>query len=195
MESNKLISEIKGNISNCEEIKNPDKIITLKTPHDQKSIKIDRKSLRHLKLIHETLMDFEDYEEIDVPSDPHLNFENLSYIVEYATHYRNTEPPVVGKPLIDYSISFTYGKWEEEFVSKFLKTENDDTANIFSLMKGADCIQCYSLVELIASHIACIIKDLSGKQWLDFFGLKEDMTQEEVQQMEEEYRNKRLSNN
>jgi hypothetical protein len=192
MESNNLLSEENKNISFIEEIKNPDKIITLKTPFDQKSINIDRKSLRHLKLMHETLLDFDDYEEIDVPNDPNLNIQNLTYIVEYAIHYRDSEPPVVSKPLLDYSIAFTYGKWEEIFVSKFFKDEKDDPTIIFSIMKGADCIQCYSLVELIASHIACVIKDLSGQQWLDYFGLKEDMTEEEVINMEEEYRNKRL---
>ncbi len=183
MESNTL--------SSFGEIENQDQIITLKSVVDGTLVKIDKISLRHCKLIHDILQDFGDSEEFDAPNDPNMTGENLKHIAEFAMHYRDSDPVAVPKPLKQYNISKTYGEWEQNFISKFLKTETDDPSAIFSLIAAADCIQCDALVELGASHLACVIKDLSGKQWLDYFGLQEDMTDDDVKKMHEDYTKKK----
>ncbi len=157
---------------------NHDNIITLVSKEGAK-IEIFTHSCRLSGLFKTFVEDFKEEKEIPIPD---IEEEYLKSIADFLNHYIDNDPIEVVKPLPKYDISETYGKWEDEFISKF-----SDRTRINRLMEIANFIDCRSLLELSASKVACIIKDFSGQEILEYFGLQEDMTDEDEKRMQDEF--------
>lgn len=157
-------------------------ILTLISQLDGTEVKIDKRSAR-LSTLLKNLQD--DYQEnvIRVAEVPGIY---LSYIAEYLNHYKETDPPKVKKPLARYDIELMYGRWEDEFITKFIK----DKTVLWELMNHANFMECDSLMDLASAKISVMIKDFSPKEILDYFGMKEDLTPEEARQMHNDFINK-----
>lgn len=142
-------------------------------------VDIDIRGARLAGLIKNLLEEYQNEQELQIPE---VSGDDLKHIAEFLEHYKESDPVEVPKPLPKYDIAETYGEWDAKFISKFI-----DKANLWKLMEAANYLDCKPLLELAASHVACTIKDLSGKEMLDYFGLEEDMTEEEVKKMEEDF--------
>lgn len=158
-------------------------VVTLVALKDGTKVDIDPKSARHSGLIKNLLEEYKDEKEIQIPE---VNGGVLKSICKFLEHYNETDPVDVPKPLPKYDIKETYGEWDDEFIAQF-----KEKADIWELMEAANYIDCKPLLELAASKVAIQIKDYSGKEILDYFGLEEDMTDEDVKKMEEEFEKKR----
>ena len=146
------------------------------------SVEIDIRSIRLSKLLSNLLEEFKNEEELNISE---IDGETLKIIAEYLNHYAEKEPKEVSKPLVRYEIDFLYGTWEKKFIYKF-----KEKYQIWRILEAANYLGISSLLDLGSSYVACLIRDYSSKEILDYFELEEDMTEQEVEQMEEEYRKK-----
>ena len=62
---------------------------------------------------------------------------------------------------------------------------------LFKLMEAANYLDCRSLLELACSKVAVMIKDYSGKEMCDYFGLEEDLTEEQAKKFIEDFEKQR----
>jgi len=153
--------------------------VTLISLKDNTRVDIDIRGARHAGLLKNLIEEYQDENELSIPE---IEGDYLKYIAEFLNYYKETDPIEVPKPLEEYSIANTYGKWDEEFVSQFKEKKT-----IWALLEAAYYIDCKPLLELVASYIAIKLKDCSGEEMLNYFELKEDMTDEDVIKMEEEF--------
>ena len=158
--------------------------VTIISKVDETKVIISKKSARLSGLIKNLVEEYNDQTELEIPE---IAGRELNLIAKFLEHYEENDPCIVSKPLAKYSIAETYGKWDEEFIHS-IKEKNE----LFELLKIARFIDCQSLLELGASKAAI---DISGytthQQFLDYFELKEDLTDDEVKQIEEEFEKKR----
>jgi S-phase kinase-associated protein 1 len=157
--------------------------ISLVALKDGTKIDIDKHCVRHSTLLKNLVEEYKDDNEVSIPE---LDGSTLKYICEYLSHYKEEDPKDVKKPLEKYDIKEMYGEWEDTFIKKF---EGDKSA-LWKLLEGANYIDCKSLLELGCSKVAVQIKDFNGKEMCDYFGLEEDLTEEEAQKFIEEYEKK-----
>jgi S-phase kinase-associated protein 1 len=158
-----------------------EEMITLVSVKDGAKVKIFNKAARLSGFLKGLLEEYQDENEIQIPE---IKGNNLQYISEFLNHYKDDDPTDVSKPIAKYDISETYGKWDDEFISQFI---NKDKFELWELMEAASFLDCKPLLELAASKIACMVKDYSGKELMEYFGLEEDMTDDDVKKMEEKF--------
>jgi hypothetical protein len=103
----------------------------------------------------------------------------LKSICEYLSNYKDTDPAIVKKPMQKYDIKEMFGDWEDNFMKAF----EQDREKMFRLLEGANYVNCERLLDLATGKVAVWIKDFSGKEICDYFGLPEDLTDEERQAM------------
>ena len=153
--------------------------VTLIAIKDNTKVEVSTKSARHAGLLKNLLEEYKDEKELSIPE---VDGENLKYIAAFLNNYKDTDPVEVSKPLDKYDIAETYGKWDDEFISQFTEKKP-----LWDLMEAANYLDCKPLLELAASRVACMIKDLTGHEMLAYFELEEDMTDEDVVQMEADF--------
>jgi hypothetical protein len=113
---------------------------------------------------------------------PEVDGTTLNYICEYLTHYKDINPQEVHKPLEHYDIGALYGEWDYNFMQQF-----ENKGEIWKLLEAAEFMGCESLMSLATSVVAIQIKDYSGHELCEYFGLEEDLTEQEAKQYVEEY--------
>jgi hypothetical protein len=146
---------------------------------DGTSVIIDKRSTRLSTLLKHLE---EDYQENEIQI-PNISGQYLIYIAEYLNHYNLKDPPKVEKPLKIYDISQMYGKWEDQFISEFCNNKKE----LWELINHANFLGCESLLDLACSKIAVYIKDFSPKKTLEYFGIIEDLTEDEAKKMHIEF--------
>jgi hypothetical protein len=154
--------------------------ISLVATKDGTKVDIEKVCLRHSELLNNLVQEYKDDNEISIPE---LEGSTLKQVCEYLAHYKETDPAHVPKPLEKYDIKEMYGEWEDNYMKPF----ETDRAMMFKLLEGANYIGCQKLLDLATSKVAIMIKDLSGKEICDYFGLPEDLTEEEKQKMIEDW--------
>jgi hypothetical protein len=155
--------------------------LNLISTKDNTKIQIFKQSARLSGLLKNILEEYNGEEEISIPE---IDGEYLIPIAEYLNHYKNSDPKTVPKPLEKYDVAALYGKWEDEYITKLL---DKGKKYIWGLMEAANFFDCKDLLELSASKVACTIKNLSGHEMLEYFELEEDMTEDDVRKMEDDY--------
>jgi S-phase kinase-associated protein 1 len=158
--------------------------VCLVSVKDGTKVDIDPRGARLSGFLKGLLEEYKDEKEIQIPE---IKGEFLKHIGTFLNHYKEEEPKDVPKPLPKYDIAETYGKWDDEYIKQF----ESDKYQLWELMEAANYLDCKPLLELCASKVAVTIKDYSGKEILDYFGLEEDMTDEDVKKMEEEFEKER----
>jgi S-phase kinase-associated protein 1 len=157
--------------------------ITLVSMKDQTKVDVDKTCVRHSTLLKNLVEEYKDDNEVSIPE---VDGATLKYICEYLSHYKDTDPVDVKKPLEKYDIKETYGEWEDTYIKQF----EGDKASMWKLMEAANYIDCKNLLELACSKVAVMIKDYSGKEMVEYFGLEEDLTEEEAEKYREELEKK-----
>lgn len=158
--------------------------ITLIASKDGTKVEVDPKGIRLSTFLKNLVEEYSTDTEFQIPE---ITGSMLTHIGIFLNHYVDEDPIVVPKPLPVYDIAETYGKWEDEFINTF----TSDKRHLWELMEAANYLDCRPLLELSASKSACMIKDMNGQEMLNYFELKEDMTDEDIKKMEEEYEKER----
>jgi S-phase kinase-associated protein 1 len=154
--------------------------VTIVAIKDGTKIDIDRKCVRLSGLLKNLSEEYKDDNEMPIPE---IDGDVLKKIAGYLEHYKDEDPKDVPKPLVKYDIKETYGEWDENYISEFA----NDKAFMFRLMEAANYLDCRSLLELACSKVAVLIKDYSGKDMCEYFGLEEDLTEDQAKKFIEDF--------
>jgi S-phase kinase-associated protein 1 len=146
---------------------------------DNKKVQIDSKSAERSVLLRGLIQDYS--EDSDIPMTD-INGEILSKIVEWLIHWRDDEPKTIPKPLPSADFKDATEEWNVEWITKFSLEDN------YELIVAANYMDIKSLLDLACARIAIEFKGKTIEEIREVFNIPVDMTDEEQQQIEEEYR-------
>ena len=152
-----------------------EKKITL-VSSDGEKIEISSKAIQRSILVKGILEDYPDDAEVPLNN---VKSNILKKIKEYLEHYENSEPKEIDRPLPSQNFKECVEDWEYNFI-------NIDLELIFELILGANYMDIKNLLELASAKIASIIKGKNTEEIRKIFGITNDFTPEEEQQILEE---------
>ena len=102
----------------------------------------------------------------------------LSKVIEYLKHYVNEEPKEIPKPLPSADLKQLLSEWDYNYISPFSLYETVDLVN------AANYLDINGLVNLASARVASEMINCSVEEARKKFGIKEDMTEEELNEMD-----------
>jgi S-phase kinase-associated protein 1 len=142
---------------------------------DGQKIPIDRKSAERAAVIKDMMQDFDNSTEIPISD---VRGEILKKVVDYLTHYSNSEPRELPKPLPSADLREVTDDWDVKFIDI-----NNDT--VFDLINAANFMSIKSLLDLSCAKIAVQMKNKTAQEIRDMFGIENDLSEEELKEYEE----------
>ncbi len=103
---------------------------------------------------------------------------NLSKIIEYLRHYENSKPKEIPKPLTNSDLKQILPSWDFNFINSLSLEECIDLAN------AATYLHINGLIELSTVKLASEMMNGTVEQVREKFGIKSDMTEEEMKHFE-----------
>ena len=103
---------------------------------------------------------------------------NLSKIIEYLKHYENTKPKEIPRPLTSGDLKSILPKWDFNFINSLSLEECIDLAN------AAAYLHINGLICLSTAKLASEMMNGTVEQVREKFGIKSDMTEEEMKHFE-----------
>ena len=103
---------------------------------------------------------------------------NLSKIIEYLRHYENSKPKEIPKPLTNSDLKQILPNWDFNFINSLSLEECIDLAN------AATYLHINGLIELSTVKLASEMMNGTVEQVREKFGIKSDMTEEEMKHFE-----------
>ena len=129
---------------------------------DNVKVTIDSKSAERSVLLKGLLQDYSD--ENDIPM-PDIKGEILKKCVEYMTHYKDTEPKDIPRPLPSPNLLDVTDEWDVNFISGI------DLDSVFEIINAANYLDLKSLLDLSCSRIASIMKGKTAEEIRNIFNL------------------------
>ena len=102
----------------------------------------------------------------------------LSKVIEYLKHYVNEEPKEIPKPLPSADLKQLLSEWDYNYISPFSLYETVDLVN------AANYLDINGLVNLASARLASEMINCSVEEARKKFGIKGDMTEEELNEMD-----------
>ena len=152
-----------------------DKKITL-VSSDGKKVEISNKAVQRSVLVKGIIEDYPDDAEVPLNN---VKSDILNKIKEYLEHYENTEPKEIERPLPSQNFKECVDEWNYYYIDV-------DLDLIFELILGANYMDIKPLLELASAKVASIIKGKTTEEIRKTFGITNDFTPEEEQQIIEE---------
>ena len=151
-----------------------DKEIKLKS-NDEQVFTIKESAVNRSNLVKGILADYEDNTEVPLPD---VNGKTLKRVVDYLTHYENSEPKPIPKPLKNSHIDEILDEWDFNFVDNIPLDESID------LLNAANYMDIAPLLQLACCRIASEMIDRPVDEVRELFGITCDMTKEEMEEMD-----------
>ena len=152
-----------------------DKKITL-ISSDGEKVEISSKAVQKSVLVKGILEDYPDDAEVPLNN---VKSNILKKIKEYLEHYENEEPKEIDRPLPSNNFKECVSEWDFNYIEI-------DLDQIFELILGANYMDIKPLLELASAKVASIIKGKTTEEIRKTFGITNDFTPEEEQQIIEE---------
>jgi S-phase kinase-associated protein 1 len=143
---------------------------------DNVKVTIDSKSAERSVLLKGLLQDYSD--ENDIPM-PDIKGDILKKCVEYMTHYKDTEPKDIPRPLPSPNLLDVTDEWDVNFISGI------DLDSVFEIINASNYLDLKSLLDLSCSRIASIMKGKTAEEIRNIFNLDNDLTEDEIKEFEE----------
>ena len=102
----------------------------------------------------------------------------LSKVIEYLKHYVNEEPKEIPKPLPSADLKPLLSEWDYNYISSFSLEDTVDLVNV------ANYLDINDLVNLASARIGSEMINCSLEEARIKFGIKGDMTEEEMKEMD-----------
>jgi len=116
----------------------------------------------------------------DIPI-PNIQLPILKKIIEFCEHYKSSNPKEIRKPLASSKLTENnVDEWDAAFI------EMEKVDDIIDLVIAANFLDIESLVALGCAKIATFIKGKTVEEIRDVFGIQNDFTPQEEQQLREE---------
>jgi len=151
------------------------KTITL-TSSDNVKVTIDSKSAERSFLLKGLLQDYS--EDNDIPM-PDIKGDILKKCVEYMTHFKDTEPREIPRPLPSPNLLDVVDDWDVNFISGI------DLDSVFDIINASNYLDLKPLLDLSCARIASIMKGKSAEEIRSIFNLENDLTEDEIKEFEE----------
>ena len=103
----------------------------------------------------------------------------MKKIKDYLEHYENEEPKNIERPLPSQNFKECVDEWDFKYIDVDLELT-------FELILGANYMDIKPLLELASAKVASIIKGKTTEDIRKTFGIQNDFTPEEEQQILEE---------
>ena len=143
---------------------------------DLVNVEISAKALQRSALVKEIIEGSPNITEVSLNQ---VNGRILIKIKEYLEHYENTEPKEIERPLPSQNFKDCVDEWDNNYIDV-------DLDLIFELILGANYMDIKPLLELASAKVASIIKGKTTEEIRKTFGITNDFTPEEEQQIIEE---------
>lgn len=108
-----------------------------------------------------------------------IRTEILEKVIAFMTHYADSAPKEIEKPLKTTNLADAVPAWDAEFVEV-------DKTTLYDLVTAANFMDVKPLLELACAKVAIIIKQHSPDLIKNLFTLAKDLTPEEKKALEEE---------
>ena len=151
------------------------KIITM-TSSDGQKITIDEKSAERSSLMKGLIQDYTENSDIPMPD---IRGEVLKKVVEYLTHYNESDPKEIPKPLPSANLLDVTDEWDVTFINSV------DLDTTFDIINGANYMDIKPLLDLSCAKIASLMKGKTAEGIRQLFNIEVDLTEEELEQYEE----------
>ena len=152
-----------------------DKKITL-ISSDGEKVEISSKAVQKSVLVKGILEDYPDDAEVPLNN---IKSNILKKIKDYLDHYENEEPRNIERPLPSQNFKECVDEWDFKYIDVDLELT-------FELILGANYMDIKPLLELASAKVASIIKGKTTEDIRKTFGIQNDFTPEEEQQILEE---------
>ena len=103
----------------------------------------------------------------------------MKKIVEYLEHYKNEEPKEIERPLPSSKFEECVDKWDFDYIDICLD-------EIFEIINASNYLNIKPLLELASAKMASLMKGKTTEEIKKLFGITNDFTPEEEQQIIEE---------
>ena len=140
---------------------------------DGEKVEISSKAVQRSVLVKGILEDYPDDAEVPLNN---VKSNILKKIKEYLEHYENSEPKEIDRPLPSQNFKECVEDWDFNYI-------NIDLELIFELILGANYMDIKNLLELASAKVASIIKGKNTEEIRKTFGITNDFTPEEEQQI------------
>ena len=141
---------------------------------DGKVIELSTKAASRSKLLSGIIEDFPEDSEFPLNK---INGETLEKVKEYLSHYQDSEPRQIEKPL-QKDFKDCVDEWDYKFIG-------DDNSQILALIFAANFMDIKPLLELAAAKVATLIRGTTTESIRKDFDIK-DISQEEDKQMQKD---------
>lgn len=129
----------------------------------------------------------EDCEDVDtaIPLTNVSTHDTLKKIIEYCEYHHDKRSPEIDRPLKE-SLGDVICDFDKDYIKLVDNKVTLDKFTLVNLTNAANYINCKDLLDLCCASIAHIIKGKSVEEIRDFFGVENDFTPEEEEQIREE---------
>ena len=144
---------------------------------DSKTFELSAKAAKLSKLIKESIQsNTEDTVEFHVNN---VKGEVLKKVVEYLEHYKDEEPKKIERPLPSANFKECVCEWDFNYSDISLDI-------IFEIILAANYLDIPPLLELASAKVTSILKGKTSEEIREIFGINNNFTPEEEQQIIEE---------
>ena len=154
-----------------EEIKNL-KLIS----QDKVTVEINERAAVRSKLVKNNMDLYPDQDEIPINE---VKGSTLKLIKTYLEHYEKEEPKKIKEPLISTNYSECVDKFDFDFI-------NIPLEELYELTVAANYMEIIPLLHLCCSKIASFCQGKTTEEMRTFFGIENDFTKEEEDELREE---------
>ena len=149
-------------------------MITLVSSDAQK-FPISKKAAERSTIVKDMMQDYGDSSEITINE---VKGDILKKVVEYLTHYADSDPRELPKPLPSADLRDVTDEWDV----KFIDIVND---TVFDIINAANFMAIKPLLDLSCAKIAVQMKNKTAQEIRDLFNIENDLTEEELKEYEE----------
>ena len=141
---------------------------------DGKVIELSTKAASRSKLLSGIIEDYPEDSEFPLNK---INGATLEKVKEYLSHYQDSEPRQIEKPL-QKDFKDCVDEWDYKFIG-------DDNSQILALIFAANFMDIKPLLELAAAKVATLIRGTTTESIRKDFDIK-DISEEEDKQMQKD---------
>ena len=143
---------------------------------DGKTFEVNEKILSTSKFFKDLINDYpQPDQEITINQ---VDGKNLEKIIEYLKHYETEKPKEIPKPLPNNDLKSILSEWDYNFINPL------SIADLIDLINAANFLDIGDLVALTAAKLAAEMLTGSIEEVRDKFGIKCDMTEEEIAEVD-----------
>ena len=157
------------------EVEDDAKVIMISS--DGQKFEISVKAAMRSQIMKESIMG-NNQEEIEFNAN-NIEGDILKKVVEYLEHYENEEPKEIERPLPSLNFKECVDEWDYNFIDVDINT-------IFKIINASNYLNIPPLLELSSAKMASIIKGKTTEEVRQLFGIQNEFTPEEEEQIIEE---------